>query len=193
MKPYFKNIQTLLIVVLLVLLWLQRSCSSSPGITEPQVITKVEVRYDTVETVKETYVPKYITRIETVIDTFTTPIDTVNILKNYYAKYFYSDTLKIDTLGYAVINDTITQNTILARDIRTNVLIPTTTITKEIYLNNREFYWGLGLQGKKDQLNYLGGELLYRNKKYQVYGLGVGVNENLQPVISGRLYWKIGN
>ena len=193
MKPYFKNIQTLLIVVLLVLLWLQRSCSSSPEITEPQVITKVEVRYDTVETIKETYVPKYITRIETVIDTFTTPIDTVNILKNYYAKYFYSDTLKIDTLGYAVINDTITQNTILARDIRTNVLIPTTTITKEIYLNNREFYWGLGLQGKKDQLNYLGGELLYRNKKYQVYGLGVGVNENLQPVISGRLYWKIGN
>jgi hypothetical protein len=176
-----------------VLLWLQRSCSSSPEITEPQVITKVEVRYDTVETIKETYVPKYITRIETVIDTFTTPIDTVNILKNYYAKYFYSDTLKIDTLGYAVINDTITQNTILARDIRTNVLIPTTTITKEIYLNNREFYWGLGLQGKKDQLNYLGGELLYRNKKYQVYGLGVGVNENLQPVISGRLYWKIGN
>jgi len=193
LKPYFKNIQTLLIVVLLVLLWLQRSCSSSPEITEPQVITKVEVRYDTVETIKETYVPKYITRIETVIDTFTTPIDTVNILKNYYAKYFYSDTLKIDTLGYAVINDTITQNTILARDIRTNVLIPTTTITKEIYLNNREFYWGLGLQGKKDQLNYLGGELLYRNKKYQVYGLGVGVNENLQPVISGRLYWKIGN
>ena len=193
MKPYFKNIQTLLIVVLLVLLWLQRSCSSSPEITEPKVITTVEVRYDTVETIKETYVPKYITRIETVIDTFTTPIDTVNILKNYYAKYFYSDTLKIDTLGYAVINDTITQNTILARDIRTNVLIPTTTITKEIYLNNREFYWGLGLQGKKDQLNYLGGELLYRNKKYQVYGLGVGVNENLQPVISGRLYWKIGN
>jgi len=193
LKPYFKNIQTLLIVVLLVLLWLQRSCSSSPEITEPKVITTVEVRYDTVETIKETYVPKYITRIETVIDTFTTPIDTVNILKNYYAKYFYSDTLKIDTLGYAVINDTITQNTILARDIRTNVLIPTTTITKEIYLNNREFYWGLGLQGKKDQLNYLGGELLYRNKKYQVYGLGVGVNENLQPVISGRLYWKIGN
>ena len=193
MKPYFKNIQTLLIVVLLVLLWLQRSCSSSPEITEPQVITKVEVRYDTVETIKETYVPKYITRIETVIDTFTTPIDTINILKDYYSKYYYSDTLQIDTVGYAIINDTITQNTILARDIRTNILIPITTITKEIYLNNRELYWGLGLQGRTDQINYLGGELLYKNKKYQVYGLGIGVNQDFKPVISGRMYWKIKN
>ena len=193
MKDFFKNIQTLLIVVLVVIILFMRSCDGGNDPIEPKVITKVEVRYDTIETIKETYVPKWKIKIVTEIDTFQTPIDTVAILRDYYAKYFYSDTLQIDTVGYAIINDTITRNTILARDIRTNILIPTTTITKEIYLNNREFYWGLGLQGKKDQLNYLGGELLYRNKKYQVYGLGVGVNENLQPVISGRLYWKIGN
>lgn len=190
MKHYFKNIQNLLIVVLLVLLYLQRSCSSVPP-PEPEVITKIEVQYDTVETVTTSYVPKYITRVETVIDTITTPIDTLEILQNYYAKFFYSDTLQVDTLGYAVINDTITQNMILARDIRTNLLIPTTTITKEIYLNNREFYWGIGLQGRSSQLNYLGGELLYRTKTQQVYGVGLGLNQDFQPVFSGRVYWKL--
>jgi hypothetical protein len=33
---------------------------------------------------------------------------------------------------------------------------------------------------------------MYRNKKKQAYGLGVGINQNLQPVLSGRIYWKIG-
>ena len=193
MKDFFKNIQTLLIIVLVVIILLMRACSEDNNPVEPKVITKIEVRYDTIETIKQTYVPKYITKIETVIDTFTTPIDTINILKDYYAKYYYSDTLQIDTVGYAIINDTITQNTILARDIRTNILIPITTITKEIYLNNRELYWGLGLQGRTDQINYLGGELLYKNKKYQVYGLGIGVNQDFKPVISGRMYWKIKN
>ncbi len=169
-----------------------RSCDGGSDPVEPEVITKIEVRYDTIKTVKETYVPKWKTKIVTEIDTFQAPIDTLSILRDYYAKYYYSDTLQIDTVGYAIINDTITRNTILARDIRTNILIPTTTITKEIYLNNREFYWGLGLQGRTDQINYLGGELLYRNKKRQVYGFGLGVNQDFQPVLSGRMYWKIG-
>lgn len=169
-----------------------RSCNGDSDPVEPEVITKIEVRYDTIETIKETYVPKWKTKIVTEIDTFQAPIDTLSILRDYYAKYYYSDTLKIDTVGYAIINDTITQNTILARDIRTNILIPTTTITKEIYLNKNEFYWGLGLQGRTDQINYLGGELLYKNKKRQVYGFGLGVNQDFQPVLSGRMYWRIG-
>ena len=192
MKDYFKNIQTLLIVVLVVIILFMRACDGGNDPIEPKVITKVEVRYDTIETIKETYVPKWRTKIVTEIDTFRAPIDTLSILRDYYAKYYYSDTLQIDTVGYAIINDTITRNTILARDIRTNILIPTTTITKEIYLNNREFYWGVGLQGRTDQLNYLGGELLYRNKKRQIYGFGLGVNQDFQPVLSGRMYWKIG-
>ena len=192
MKVFFNNIQTLLIVVLVIIIIFLRSCSGGRGSVEPKIITKIETKYDTIQTIKETYVPKWKTKIVTEIDTFQAAIDTTAILRDYYAKYYYSDTLQIDTVGYAIINDTITQNTILARDIRTNILIPTTTITKEIYLNKREFYWGLGLQGRTDQLNYLGGELLYRNKNKQAYGFGIGVNQDFQPVLSGRMYWKIG-
>jgi hypothetical protein len=192
LKDFFKNIQTLLIVVLVVIILLMRSCEGNSTAIEPEVITKIEVRYDTIETIKETYIPKWRTKIVTEIDTLQADIDTLAILKDYYAKYYYSDTLYIDTIGYAIINDTISRNTILARDIRTNILIPITTITKEIYLNKNEFYWGLGLQGRTDQLNYLGTELLWKNKKKQVYGFGIGVNQDFQPVLSGRMYWKIG-
>lgn len=191
MKNSFKNIQTLLIIVLVVLLFLQRSCSSDP-IPDTKIVTKIEVKYDTINTVTKTYIPKWKTKIETIHDTFQADIDTLAILKDYYTKYYYSDTLKIDTVGYAIINDTITQNFIAARKIKTNILIPTTTITKEIYLNENELYWGLGLQGRTDQINYLGGELLFRNKKKQVYGLGIGVNQDFKPVLSGRMYWKLG-
>jgi len=191
LKDFFKNIQTLLIVVLIALLFFQRSCSSTPT-PEPEVITKIEVRYDTIETVKEVYVPKWRTRVVTETISVPTEIDTVAILRDYYARYFYTDTLKIDTFGYAVINDTISRNTVLARDVRTNILIPTTTITKEIYLNKNELYWGVSLQGRTDQINYLGTELLWRTKKRSTYGFGLGVNQDFQPVLSGRMYWKIG-
>ena len=197
MKLSFKNInieisfQTLIIVVLIVLLLLQRSCSSTPK-EDPQVITKIETKYDTVTINTTSYIPKWKTKVITKIDTFSLPIDTSLILKDYYAKYHYSDTLKIDSIGYAVINDTITQNKILGRDIKTNLLIPTKTITETIYLNKRELYWGVGLGGNTNQINYLGGELIYRNKNKQAYGFGLGINQDFQPIITGRMYWKIG-
>ena len=191
MKDFFKNIQTLLVIVLVGLLLYQRSCSSTP-IPEPKVITEIEVRYDTVKTIKETYIPKWRTKTETIHDTVPADIDTLSILKDYYAKYYYSDTIKIDTVGYAIVNDTITRNTILARDVKTNIIIPTIHIKKTIYINQRELYWGVGASGQTDQLNYLGGELMYRNKNKQAYGFGIGVNQDLQPVFTGRMYWKIG-
>jgi hypothetical protein len=177
--------------VLVTLLLLQKSCSPKPKEVEPEVITKVEIRYDTIQTVVEKYIPRWRDRIITQIDTVVTPIDTIAILKDYYAKYVYSDTLQIDTIGYAVINDTITQNTILSRDIKTNLLIPTTTITNTVYINERELYFGVGLSGRTSQINYLGGELLYKTKQKQLYSLGVGVNQDFQPVLSARMYWNI--
>ena len=192
MKKYISSIQTVLILVLVIILLLQRSCKREEGPTEPVVITKVETKWDTVSVVQTEYVPKWRIRTETIHDTIPADIDTLEILKDYYAKYFYSDTIQLDTLGSIVINDTVTRNLISMRDVESNILIPTTTITKEIYLNKREFYWGVGVHGRTDQLNYVGGEFMYRTKNKQVYGINVGVNQDLQPIIGGRMYWKIG-
>jgi hypothetical protein len=81
---------------------------------------------------------------------------------------------------------------ITGRQIKYTLKYPKTTITEKIYINQRQVYAGLGIQGLPSQLNYVGGEMLYKNKKNQIYGFGGGINQNFQPVISVRMYWKIG-
>lgn len=191
MKDYFKNIQTLLIVVLAALLFFQRSCSSTPPV-EPEVITEVVTKWDTVAIKKTKYIPKIIEKVVVNIDTFTTPIDTVSVLKDYYAKYFYTDTIQLDTLGSIIVNDTITRNLISFRDVQSNIFIPTTTITNTVYLYKREFYGGISVGANQQMIQNINGELLYVNKKRNAYGFGIGLNPDFQPVYTGRLYWKIG-
>lgn len=193
MKDYFKNIKNLLIVVLLIIIFLQRSCTSTPTATEPKVITKIETKWDTVTVDKPVYIPKWNTKVITKVDSIlvNTPIDTLEVLKDYYAKNVYIDEISLDSLGVVTITDTIFQNSIFSRQVKSDILVPTTTIVEERYINNREFYYGFGLQGKSSQLNYLGGELLYRDKKRHIYGVGLGVNQNFEPVISGRMYWRL--
>jgi len=168
LKDYFKNIQTLLIVVLVVLLFLQRSCSSTP-VPEPKVITETVTKWDTVSITKTEYIPKWKTRIETI-----------------------HDTIHIDTLGSIVINDTITRNLISMRDVQSNIFIPTTTITNTIYLYKHEFYGGFSVGATNQAVQNINGEFLYVNKKRDAYGFGVGLNPQWQPVYTVRMYWKIG-
>lgn len=190
MKDFFKNIQTLLIVALVIIILFMRDCRGGNDPIEPKVITKVEVKWDTLKIDSLVYVPKWKTKI--IHDTIPSDVDTLSILKDYYTKYFYTDTLNLDSLGSIIINDTISKNSILSRKIQPNVLIPTTTIINTVYINENEFYLGVGLQGKTNQLNYLGGEMLWRSKKRNVYGFGLGVNQDFQPVLSTRMYWRIG-
>ena len=116
---------------------------------------------------------------------------TSSILADYYAIRTYEDTQVLDSLDLT-ITDTVSQNQILGRKNAYNFTYPRKTIKETIYLNKRELYFGVGVTGNPDQLQYLGGEMVYKNKKRQAYGLGVGVDQNLVPVISVRMYWKLG-
>jgi hypothetical protein len=191
MSKYFKNIQSLLIVVLIVMIFLIRSCSGTGTPIEPQIIRDTIVESVIIEKEYPVYVPKikYITKVN--IDTFNTPIDTSAILSNYYAIKTYEDKQVLDSLNL-VITDTISQNQIKSRKIAYNFTYPRSTIKETIILNKRELYFGIGATGNQNQLQYLGGEMVYKNKKRQAYGLGVGVDQNLVPVISVRMYWKLG-
>ena len=87
--------------------------------------------------------------------------------------------------------DTISQNKIFSRKFDSQILIPTTTITNDIYLNQSKFFGGVSIGGNKSQINFLSGDLLYKSKKDNVYGVGLGVNQNLEPIVIGRVYWRI--
>ena len=191
MKVWFKNIQTLLVIVLVVIIFLMRGCSSTPASTEPRIERDTITEYITIEKESIVYQPKikYITKVD--IDTFLTPVDTLAILADYYAVRTYEDTQVLDSLNIT-ITDTVSQNQILGRQIAYNFTYPRKTIKETVYINQRELYFGLRGIGNIDQVSYLGGEMLFRNKKKQVYSFGVGVDQNLVPVISLSMYWKLG-
>jgi hypothetical protein len=193
LKKVFGNIQTLLIIVLVIVILSMKTCSREKDSGE-KVITKTKIEYIPIEKIVPEYVPKWKEKIVIDIDTFlaNTDVDTLAILADYYAKYYFVDTLSFDTLGYALVKDTVTQNKIASRSLEYQLNIPKITVEKTIYLNQREFYYGLGIAGNLQQLNSIGGEILYKTKKKQAYGLGIGVNQNFHPIISGRIYWKIG-
>ena len=198
MKSWLKDFKTLTIIGLIIVIFLLRECKgeSKGAPIEPATIVKIETKYDTIVETVETYIPEYRTKVKwkTVHDTIevhdTIPTDTASILKDYFETYAYTDTLKTDSVTF-VINDTISQNKILSRGINYSLVYPTTIISTEREVNKRELYIGFGLGGDKQQLSFVGSELMLRNKKERIYGVGLGINNSFEPILTFKMSWKI--
>ena len=200
MKSLFKNFQSLIIIGLIIVIFLLRECrgEKTPLPAEPVTIVKIETKYDTIVETVPTYIPKYKTRVKwktkTVHDTVeihdTIPVDTALVLEEYFATYAYTDTLKKDSVTF-IINDTISQNKILSRGIKYNLVYPTTIIQTEREVNERELYVGFGLGGDRQQISYAGSELILRTKKEKLYGVGIGINNSFQPILTFKMNWKV--
>ena len=220
MKKYIKEI---IIIVLVVIIALQKGCGTDYG--DKQIVEVdgkdyelIKQKTDTVYIEKEVkvtkYVPKYITK--EVIKEVHIPanVDSLAIIKDYFTKVTIKDTLSLTydfpdvvtdslgnkpsgDLGFGILTDIISQNSIQSREIDWFFKIPTvynTTIVKE--LPKLEFYYGFGLG--MDQTNGLGnftGNLLVKTKKMNIYGLNIGMSNQLgqyKPFVGGSMYWKIG-
>ena len=112
----------------------------------------------------------------------------------YLVKNIYADTVKLDTLGYVAVVDTVHKNEIHGRSYKYNYKIPTvtvtTTITKQAPPKGALFIGG-GVTGNKNGLELLQGGLLYKSKRDKMFGLHVGINGNNQVVYGVNSYWKI--
>lgn len=94
--------------------------------------------------------------------------DTITIVKDYNQVKVYSDTMRIDSIGYAYIQDTISQNKIQGRSFSANFNLPTITITKVIEPKPKsEVYLGI-----------LGDLRAFDNKVGLGLGLGVKTAKN---------------
>jgi len=178
----------------------------------------LESKTDTIYVEKEVkvtkYVPKYITKevikeVEIPVD-----VDSLAIIKDYFSKVTVTDTLNLDydfpkqvtdslgnkpasSLGYGILTDIISQNRIESREIDWYFKIPTvynTTIVKELPKN--EFYIGFGTGiDQTNGLNNLSGNVLFKTKKLNIYGLNLGLSNQLgeyKPFVGGSMYWKLG-
>ena len=218
-----KRWREILILLLVGIILFLRGCGSDYGDKEiveidGEKFELLEQKTDTVFVEKEVkvtkYVPKYITKevikeVEIPVD-----IDSLAVIKDYYAKYVVKDTLNLTydfpevvtdslgnkpsgDLGFGILTDVISQNAIESREIDWFFKIPTvynTTIVKELPKN--EFYIGLGTGiDQTNGLNNLSGNILLKNKKQTIYGLNLGLSNQLgeyKPFIGGFIYWKLG-
>jgi len=112
----------------------------------------------------------------------------------YLVKNLYTDTLKIDTLGYVAVTDTVHKNEIHGRSYKYNYKIPTITVTNNITKQappKGAIFIGGGVTGNKNGLELLQGGLLYKSKRDKMFGLNIGINGNNQVVYGVNSYWKI--
>jgi len=122
------------------------------------------------------------------------PIDTLSVLKQFYSKVVYKDTLRLkDSLGYITLLDTVNQNRIVSRrwDVNTNKY----TVNNTIYLKElprNQLYFGLNAElNKANLINGVGLGFIFKNKKDKIYLVNGGVNSNMTPYINGGFYWKL--
>ena len=205
----FKNIAIAVLIIFVLLEWF------NPGGVMPgkkvfiagKAYEVIKHDIDTVDIVKTKVVTKKGEDIyhETIVEKeviIPAVIDTLALLKDYYSKVLYKDTLILpDSLGIVALNDTISQNKILGRTFNASVkqrTIKETTIVKE--LPKTKLFYGLeGGFNKADFVSSVGAGVLINTKKDKIYQLGLGVtnqttdgtNGGFTPYVRGGVYWKL--
>jgi len=104
--------------------------------------------------------------------------DTITIVKDYNQVKVYSDTMRIDSIGYAYIQDTISQNKIQGRGFSANFSLPTITITKLIEPKSKnELYLGFigDLRHDNGQIG-IGGSIGFKTAKNTLFTLNATMN-----------------
>ena len=199
MKINFNNILSIAILILAVIIVLQRSNSSPDIIEKPIVIRgtvwqkKDSVIYTSpkvvqtipVKIISEKYLPdpnydKLVLQYQ-------------ELVKLHLAKNIQKDSVKIDSIGFVKVIDTVQNNIVQNRKWEYNIKYP---IIKETVIQPpkkvNQLYIGGGLQGNQyNIINSINGGILYKNKKDQIYELSVGINTNGQVVYGVSSYWKI--
>lgn len=199
MKNIFKIVFSLVIVVVVYFAFFGKHNPFSPEIKyingKPYEVIKHEI--DTIDIVKTKVLEKKgedIYHDTTIFVQVPMNVDTMEIIKQYFAKNVFKDTLHLpDSLGYVAVQDTISKNKIETRKYSANVkqrTIKETTIVKE--LPKAQLYWGVGLGlDKVNYVNNVNANLLLKSKCDRIYGLGGGVDINKTPFVNASIYWKI--
>ena len=199
MKINFNNILSIAILILAVIIVLQRS-NSSPDIIEKSIVIR-----DTIWQKKDSVIytsPKVVQTIPLkIISEKYLPdpnydklvLQYQELVKLHLSKNVQKDSVKIDSIGFVRVTDTVQNNIVQNRKWEYNIKYP---IIKETVIQPpkkvNQLYIGGGLQGNQyNIINSINGGILYKNKKDQLYGLSIGVNTNGQVVYGLSSYWKI--
>ena len=197
------NFLNLVVLVLLVVLLL-KNCKSTPSVdggvkiirdttwivkdstiyTKPQIIKTIPIDVSR-DTIINNYLPD--TNYQKLVQQYQ------ELVSKYLDTNLYSDSVRIDTIGYVKVTDTISQNQLLKRGYRINVKYPiiTETIIKPAP-KVKQFYVGGMLQGTKEApVNGINAGILYKSKRDQILGVNAGFDRNGNVLYGVQSYWKI--
>lgn len=195
--------------VLIAIIVLQRECSSPecPPCT---------VKTDTIRVIDTVWVPlkvdtaykpkkKKSVSSDSIPEAYK-PVDTTCVaLKDKYTELvkkmttqnIYEDSIRIDSLGYITIIDTVQHNELQNRRAVANLKIP--YIKENVYVTSRvveppvrQLYVGGGISTSKYITNTTAeAGLLLKTKKDHIYGAQVGITSNGLLMYGFQTYWKI--
>lgn len=142
---------------------------------------------------------KVITKDTTIYVEVPADVDTAKILSAYYAKNVYLDTLKLrDSLGHVIVEDTVSQNTILGRrytaNVRKQVITNTITLPTLPFKPVTQIYIGAELNYIDKDIQLVSAGLLLKTKIDDIIGVNAGIiriDNKVRPFFGGKLYWKI--
>jgi hypothetical protein len=115
-----------------------------------------------------------------------------SLVVTYLSSNLLQDSIKIDSIGYIKILDTISANSVKGRSTSYNLKYPVVKETLTIQDKpKREMYFGIGLGGDKVKLiDNISLGLMYKDRKDRMFGASVmaspsGIEYGVQS------YWKI--
>jgi hypothetical protein len=183
-----KSIPYIIITILLLALFLQDKYTPEPK-TIFDIQTTTDTIHDTIFKTIHHYTPKPI-----YTDTGSTkwrwhPIDTNQILADYFARYFYMDTLQNDSNALVVILDTVSQNQIIYRKPQITLYPKTirqTSVVEVSQPTSNKIYLGMAIGRNPNQFS-LAPSIMFQSKK-RVYSLSYDIlNKDLYLGI----YWQL--
>lgn len=197
-----------IIVVLLAIILLQRACT--PKCEEP--ITNVIITKDTIS-IHDTTIMHRKVRLA-IHDTTYIPSDTIykvdtncevtksrftKLVKQHVARNIYLDTIRIDTIGYVHIFDTIQFNKLQGKGLKYRLVIPNkiqyinvpASTKRQLYVGGGLLVDGTAIAKKSLIINAAEAGLLYKTKKDQMYGAKVQVGFNGNVSYGVQSYWKL--
>jgi hypothetical protein len=208
MKVSKSSIFYVIIAVLTSIIIVQNSCTSTES--KSDTIKIDGKKYNVIKKVTDTvYVPTNIIvykpgtsiyKDTTIYVEVPQNVDTTQILRNYFAKNIYIDTLKLNTdiTGFVVISDTISKNTIIGR--QWSVSVKSKLIRETYYVNQsiRKMFigpvFGISTNNFKSltpTVLYLGASINYLTLNDRLYTVNVGVDTNNNIYTMCGINWKI--
>ena len=183
-----KSLPYIIITILLLVLFLQNKYTPEPK-TIIDIQTTTDTIHDTIFITIHHYTPKPI-----YTDTGSTkwrwyPVDTNQILTDYFARYFYIDTLQNDSNALIILLDTVSKNHITYRQPQITLYpktIKQTILVEVSQPKTNKVYYGMAIGRNPNQFS-LAPTILF-NSKNMVYSLSYDI---LNKDLYVGLYWQL--